>query len=473
MSYPIKEVWAGTTSNKLPRGNKATTEAGILYQGPVVSNQLNGVLNYDEGAIRDLQTIGGFYDNAQIYNQNNLVFMLVNENGLVKKRTFLCKQNNTTAKPPLSGSNSSNINGVAILTNSTTTINETYWQEVIVQGSTKKVISTPANYYYQLTPSGAQPIGRLKIGVKKSGALKCYFEIVFAGFENEFSIPVCSYAQSVKASGSGASSGLQIVALPGFFLGIINSQLQFCVVNSNFCDSIEVDYTEANWIPPLSGTSQSSWDSPSSYGCTPYAIRSGGGSYICDIGVVFQTIKLRSAGSNSVSYEFWKFENGFIEWNSAISLPTNWFHQYNNNGCASLNIDVSDCVFACTGANNGRSIGVREDGALPNVVGQEGFMAAKSTRDFGGSAFADFSLWDSSPTPPQNAGFTGAFKMSMIRPSSFGYTRAWGSDGRSTTVSWYAPLLSIDASRCSSVYSNTAQNVYPLRLITNNMVRGF
>lgn len=452
MSYPIKEVWANTTSNKLPRGNKATTEAGILYEGPVVSNQLNGVLNYDEGAIRDLQTIGGFYDNTQIYNQNNLVFMLVNENGLVKKRTFLCRQNNTTAQPPLRGSNFSNINGVAILTNSTTSINETYWQEVIVQGSTKKVISTPDNYYYQLTPSGAQPIGRLKIGVKRSGVLQCYFEIVFAGFENEFSIPVCSYAQSLKTS-RGVNGSLSTIAFPGFFLGRINSQLQLCVATSVYCDSIEVDYTEANWIPPLNGTYRSSWNSPTSYGCLPYAIRSGGGSYICDIGVIFQTIRLRSSSSGS-SYEFWKFENGFVEWNSAISLPTDWYHQYAANGCASLTIDVSDCVLACTGAHNGQTIGVRQNGAVPNIVGGITQRVAVASRSFG---FAN------RPTA-SDMSVTGAFEGIF--------------DGESTNILGNSSYRSfagfkINASRSSPIYQDGITNVYPLRLITNNMVRGF
>lgn len=462
MGFPIKYKWAEGNSNKVYNKDKATIEAGINYQGPVASNQVNGVLNYDQGALRDLQTKGGMYDNEQDYNQNNLVFVLVNEGGVVKKRTFICKADGTTGQSPLNGSTSSEHNDVKIITNEGATINSAYWDEIIVQSGVKKTISTPANYYYQITPTGFQPLGRLKIGIKKSGALKCYFEIVFAGFDNEFSIPVCNYAKDVKATTESGAVGLRTIALPGFFLGnITTTGLCLCVVKNDFCDSVEIDYTEANWIPSMNGTSNSNWDTPSSYNCTPYAIRQFGGSYIPDISVIFSSMKLRSAGSNSISYDFWKFENGFVEWNSAVMLPQGWFHQYLSGGCASLNIDVSDCVFASTGSNNGQNIGARKDGQLPNITG--GWRGESGISDQWNTPL--YGWRQSSSNNSQRQLYDGAFRAREEEIVSH--------DLYTNSVTLRSSGWKMDASLSSSVYQDAIYNVYPLRLIVNNFVRGF
>lgn len=69
---PLNNVWASNTPNKLII-NDDDSNMGIIYQSLVVSNQMNGILNRLNNALRTHQCTGGYYTQGQRYFRGMIV----------------------------------------------------------------------------------------------------------------------------------------------------------------------------------------------------------------------------------------------------------------------------------------------------------------------------------------------------------------------------------------------------------------
>lgn len=360
---PIKFVYAGTTSNETYPTSQSDIEAGILFKGEVKSNQLNGIEKINQTALRELQTAGGFYDNQQIYNKNNIVFQLVSENGVIKERMFLCKNNGTTGKPPLSGDSYSNFNDINILTyNSNLVEDTTNWDRILRESQAIKKFTTTANNNVMLIPTGYKDLctGILRVRLKadSSDYWDCVFDIVLGGSTQNFKIQNVVYSDNVRKS-NNLCDGIA-VGFPGFFLSLdTTNQMSLGIKNNTFCQTMEVDYSHCNFIPNPSNIAFS-------YG-KPYAVRQNGGSYIEDLGDIKPNLRNQTAASGC-TYDFYLFARGCVQWIAGITLDSTYYHQWANGGMPSISIDVSDCVLRNKGAKAGQSNGVIQNPQLPDVT---------------------------------------------------------------------------------------------------------
>ena len=357
--HPIKYVWASSTTNKNYPKEKTDIENGILYEGEVVSNQLNGIEEVNQYAIRELQTTGGYYDNNQIYNLNNVVFVLVNDGGNIKQRFYICKQNNTTGTPPITQSGLSGDISIINLSNSYRE-NTNKWELIGI--SDRKIVSysTSGKYNYRFW-SNTYPKGTLKIKTyDSSGNVTCSFEVTFLGDNKNFNIRNVVYSDAVRTSAN--KWGGTYIGHPGFcvFYNIPNFGLS--VYDNTFCKKIEIDYTDFSFISP-SVTQVTFVDT------NLYAVREGGGTYIPNLGDIHQNLRNNVTASNGDTYSFYLFSRGCVPFSTAIVLNTNIYHQWNNGGMPSVNIDVSDCYLVNKGSKMGQTNAVKLNEALPNITG--------------------------------------------------------------------------------------------------------
>lgn len=86
----INSLWGELTTNRIDFTEEEISN-GILYKGPVVSNQLNG-LAYNIYSMIDLaQRTGGLYNSLKIYYLNNVVSVLVQRQGeAIKLENYRC-----------------------------------------------------------------------------------------------------------------------------------------------------------------------------------------------------------------------------------------------------------------------------------------------------------------------------------------------------------------------------------------------
>lgn len=86
----INSLWGELTTNRIDFTEEEIAN-GILYKGPIVSNQLNG-LAYNVYSMLDLmQRTGGLYNSLKIYYENNVVSVIVQRQGeAVKLEHYRC-----------------------------------------------------------------------------------------------------------------------------------------------------------------------------------------------------------------------------------------------------------------------------------------------------------------------------------------------------------------------------------------------
>lgn len=423
------EQWAEDTSNK--RYDKLTAKNGIIFQSGVVSNEVNGALNYVFKSTRFLQITAGLYDNSQTYDKNQIARVLTAENGIIRERKYICKADNTVGQKPLDGTNTQTQNDIQITTiDNTNSENPSKWDRVLDDRKiTTKATTTAGNMYLLCDASNTKAYGRLRVRCYDgSGNTKCAFTIAFLGMgTSEFKISECIYSSDVRQTRISTQYGGIYYA--GFGLMQTSGGIYLSVLDNSKCASIEVEYSDCNFIPPLNSTTNAT---PSSTN-KPYAIREGGGTFIKDLGVIKNDYRQNGASTSGESLEFYLFSNGFVRWTSAITLDSTYFHQWANGNFGSLNIDTSDKYLCNVGTATGQSLGVIKSQSLPNIKGD----------------------WNSNGGGVSLLQSNGSFYQipnSLVR--NYAITSMPGYDGYK---------LGFDASRSSSIYQDGA-NVFGNRI---------
>ena len=458
---PVTTIWASGTSNVVSF-NTSQIEQGIVYESNIVSNELNGIEKLVFTSIRHTQTTGELYDNAQIYNPSQYCSQLISTNGITKLLYFQnTSSSNNTGTPPLSGDTSSNQNDVLVLSdNQNLTQDSTNWGKVIVDSTLIKTANPTANNMYQLVNLSNKTFGEMKIKTyDTSGNLHCVFDLeVYTLLTNDlqFNIKNVLYSQTIRQASTTYSSYANIFFM-GFGLVLTSDGLFFGVTNNALCNKIEVEYSKMNFIPSLQ---QTTLPTPNKSTAKIFAIRNGGGSFIQDLGVIKNDY--RNTGNNSLgeTLEFYLFSNGYVRWTSAMTLDSNYFHQWNNGNFGSLNIDASDKYLCNVGTSTGQNLGVIKSQSLPNIKSRTGNTYEL---DAGGSpAYAMNMSGEAESTYgcSMGPGWSGALYAEQEKPNAVGFkpglnfyaTEQYVADGN-----LYQLYLKFDASRSSSIYQDGAK----------------
>lgn len=102
----INNIWGELTTNRVDFTEEEIAN-GILYKGPVVSNQLNGLAYNLYDMVNFAQRTGGLYNSLKIYYENNIVSALTHRQGeAIKLEYFRCINTNPKGivnTPPLIG----------------------------------------------------------------------------------------------------------------------------------------------------------------------------------------------------------------------------------------------------------------------------------------------------------------------------------------------------------------------------------
>lgn len=368
-TYPITMIWASTTSNTV---TFSTSEIGngIVYEGLIVSNQLNGIAQFITTAIRHTQTTGELYDNTQTYNASQYCSQLLNTNGINKLVFFQnASGGDLVGTPPLKGTEAVNQNDIVVISDDSSLIEDsTNWNRVIVDSTLIKTANPTANNMYQLVNLSNQTFGEMKIKTyNTSGNLHCVFDLDIYTMmgEIQFNIKNVLYSSTIRQSSTTYSSYANIFFV-GFGLVLTSNGLYFGVTNNTLCTKIEVEYSKMNFIPTLQ---QTTLPTPNASTAKIYAIRNGGGTFIQDLGVIKSDYRANGNNALGETLEFYLFSNGFVRWTSAMTLDSNYFHQWANGNFGSLNVDASDKILCNVGTTTGQSLGVIASASLPNIRG--------------------------------------------------------------------------------------------------------
>lgn len=95
---PIKVVWGSTTSNTLTL-NETQQGNGIVFESDIVSNFLNGALQLNSQAIRNLQVMGGYYDPSQSYKRYQFCTQLTASGNDYCLNLYMADQDNPSLPP--------------------------------------------------------------------------------------------------------------------------------------------------------------------------------------------------------------------------------------------------------------------------------------------------------------------------------------------------------------------------------------
>lgn len=458
---PVTTIWASGTSNFVSF-TTSQIEQGIVYQGNIVSNELNGIEKLVFTSIRHTQTTGELYDNAQTYNPSQYCSQLISTNGITKLLYFQnTSSSDNTGTPPLSGDTSSNQNDVVILSdNQNLTQDSTNWGKVVVDSTLIKTATPTANNMYQLVNLSNKTFGEMKIKTyAPSGNMHCVFDLeIYTLLINDlqFNIKNVLYSSSIRKASTTYSSYANIFFM-GFGLVLTSGGLYFGVTNNALCSKIEVEYSKMNFIPTLQ---QTTLPTPNASTAKIYAIRNGGGTWIQDLGVIKNDYRANGNNSLGETLQFYLFSNGFVQWTSAMTLDINYFHQWSNGNFGSLNIDTSDKYLCNGGTNTGQSLGVIKSQSLPNITASTG-----NTYELGSNgrpAYAmnmsgeAYSIYGCSMGP----GWEGAFYAQQAKPNEIGFQAGlsfWTTLQEQADGNLYQLYLKFDASKSSPVYQSGAE----------------
>lgn len=452
---PVTTIWASGTSNFVSF-TTSQIEQGIVYQGNIVSNELNGIEKLVFTSIRHTQTTGELYDNAQTYNPSQYCSQLISTNGITKLLYFQnTSSSDNTGTPPLSGDTSSDQNDVLVLSdNQNLTQDSTNWGKVIVDSTLIKTATPTANNMYQLANLSNKTFGEMKIKTyDTSGNMHCVFDLeIYTLLTNDlqFNIKNVLYSSTIRKASTAYSSYANIFFM-GFGLVLTSAGLYFGVTNNALCSKIEVEYSKMNFIPTLQ---QTTLTTPNASTAKIYAIRNGGGTFIQDLGVIKNDYRANGNNALGETLQFYLFSNGFVQWTSAMTLESNYFHQWSNGNFGSLNVDASDKYLCNGGTNTGQVFGVIAPQSLPNIKGNTGSMYRS------GSGSQDFCLlyneYANNKNYSQGKGWDGAFSLSNRNSSQIsGLNIMQGSQGNDF-VAQDLIGISFNANSSNSIYQDGA-----------------
>lgn len=98
----INNIWSSLSTNR-STFNEDEVGEGILYKGPVISNQLNGVLFDVYTMLDDIQRSGGLWSSLKTYYKGDMVTILHKpEQGALRAEKYVCvAKTYSLNKPPL------------------------------------------------------------------------------------------------------------------------------------------------------------------------------------------------------------------------------------------------------------------------------------------------------------------------------------------------------------------------------------
>lgn len=127
----INKVWSEDTTNKASF-TEDEVGAGIVYQGPIVSSQLNGLGNLTTKALKYLQRTGGYWNAAMSYTAGDFVNILqYQKSGTLTLTTYRCVKANTN-QPPYTGTKQGTGDTPLFLYGGA--VNSAYWSKVSYTG---------------------------------------------------------------------------------------------------------------------------------------------------------------------------------------------------------------------------------------------------------------------------------------------------------------------------------------------------
>ena len=445
---PIKYPYASGTTNKIYPVTKSEIEAGIALKADIRSNDPNGIANFEQTAIRDLQTAGALYDNEQIYNVGDYVSVLISEGAITRILYFRCKQANTTQKPPITGTNGGTTDRHVL--SEPVFANPNSWERVLFETRNLATFSTISDRNIVLIGDASKNnvFGTLNVKLKGSGSSSydCVFDIEFFGRATEFRIKNVYYSENIRNS-NNLCDGVQI-GHPGFFIEINQGKMYLAVKNHKYCQDMEFDFSKLNCIVIPSTSAYSI--------AKPYAIIENGGVIREGLGNVIPNHRNNANAQSDETYDFYCFINGVTPWISAMTLSATYYHQWANGGFASLNIDIADKVLANVGSINGSSSGVLRNQELPNIKGESG-----SWTRFSGEGDFDWGI-DSAFQTPGNTN-KGNFWEGCLDFSKRDVKQIYGKQsvyiahrGGGGDFDNFFVGFSIDASRSNSIYNGSS-----------------
>lgn len=305
------------------------------------------------------------------YDKNNFIQSFTHKEGDIFGRIFLVKdtQDKPLTTAPIIGDIYSKGGGVKIYEENENLRQDDKFVEVFAKHIRKSpVLRVKDNVSYRLYTDDMIPSGTLGVKCFSNGTTTLSFDIVFAGMSyKDFSFANVIYSPLVKTSQMTSQYGMPF--FPKFAIISNSVYTGLAIEDTQFCDSIQFDFTNINTKPLFQEDRFSNLGS--------YAIRNGGGTYIKEIGNIIRNYK-QPIDTKYCSFDFYQFSNGFLYYNKSIALDTDIYHHYKDMGCVEALIDISNMHFISSGQST-PAVGSVQQPALPNVKWKGNLT---STRDY-------------------------------------------------------------------------------------------
>ena len=212
---------------------------------------------------------------------------------------------------------------------------------------------------YQIFPSGWQ--GKVKITTYDSNnSITGYFEVVnYNADETNFEIITAHFSNNVRQQNSLSSNSL--ILFLGWSFYADGNYFGICVENNTNINKIMIDTGECGvpcqWLTKTFANTN-----------YIYAPRRGGGTYIQELGIKFDCLRTMTSTYDGQSYDYYKFINGFIEWNANMFVDQSRYPQYNQT-FHRLNLSPQGYFTRCLGGNAESSVGGVQGDAIRNIKG--------------------------------------------------------------------------------------------------------
>lgn len=314
---------------------------------------------------KSLKKQGLLFDSKLEYENGDIAKVLVKTNAGVQQKTFILNnaENIKVSNPPLEVE-TDKIGNIPVYQDTTYSVEgwkflPSYNQAYKICHNTNKSVALSIFKNVKV-----QPVGDIRIRIFDIfNAVHAQFDVEFAGFAlTNFKIKNVFYSDSVKANPPVPIMLDNFAMYPGFCIGAIDEEFKLMTISKNHFNRIEVDYKNCSVEPLCEYTDEML--PPNNY----YAVREGGGSYIPNLGQVFNYFW----GENEagISRKFRLFMLGQVEWATNLTLNKSCFHQYFKyvGEMGDPNIDVSDVFIRNVGMFEAKP-GKLVNPQLPNIKG--------------------------------------------------------------------------------------------------------
>lgn len=308
---------------------------------------------------------GLLFDKDLEYENGDITKILVKTPAGVQQKSYILnnKDNKKVTNPPLANKDGS-IGSVPVYVDSTHALGGWLYLPSYNQ-AVKNVTNTNQEAGLDIFKNvTAQPVGDIRIRIFDStNSIYSQFDVEFAGFAlDNFKIKNVFYTDAVKANPPRAVTLDKLVWYPGFCISANSDVFKISFLEATYVHRIEVDYRHCSVEPLCVYTDEVTL---SNYN---YAVREGGGSYIRNLGQVFNYFW--GSVQEGINRQFRLFMLGQIEWATNLTLNKDTYHQYFKyvGEMGDPNIDVSDAFLRNVGMFESKS-GQLVMPQLPNIKG--------------------------------------------------------------------------------------------------------